>query len=327
MGDSACLQHHAASYGLRVDTTQAKDKICKRLFRHRRLVADLLRVHVSGRWVREVDFRTLRLMPTEFVGRAGDRRFGDVLWVASLRDGRQVMVMIEIQSVVDSDMAARMAAYVGMVYESLTPAARGTNDRYPAIFPLVVYTGNAEWRAADDLRDVADPVHDLAGHIAGRRYVRLDLGLLPRDDLQNDRLSVLAQLTGGRSLSDMVPVLSKAAHGDDWWGAVPEGIRVDCATKKERERESAGQDIPPQAYLTFIDLRTIIEKNWQTFGSLMEDISGRKGKRSATSWMVEVNELRNRWAHPIKQRFVETAPMSISRLQGYLQALQTVHTP
>ena len=105
-----------------------------------------------------------------------------------------------------------MAACVGMVYESLTPAARGTNDRYPAIFPLVVHTGNAEWNAAGDLRDVADPVHDLAGHIAGRRYVRLDLGQPPRDDLRNDRLSVPAHLTGGRSLSDMVRVLSKAAQ-------------------------------------------------------------------------------------------------------------------
>lgn len=195
-----------------MDTTQAKDKICKRLFRHRRLVEDLLRTHVPGRWVRQVDFRTLRPMPTEFVSRTGDRRFGDVLWLARLRDGRQVMVTIEIQSNVDSDMAARMAAYVGMVYESLTPAARGTNDRYPAIFPLVVHTGTAEWNAADNLRDVADAIPGLAGHIAGRRYMRLDLGLPPRDDLRNDRLSVLAHLTGGRSLSDMVRVLSKAAQ-------------------------------------------------------------------------------------------------------------------
>ena len=173
-------------------------------------------------------------MPTEFLNRAGDRRFGDVLWLASLRDGRQVMVMIEIQSDVDSDMAARMAAYTGMVYESLTPAARGTNDRYPAIFPLVVHTGDAEWNAADSLGDVADSVPGLAGHIAGRRYVRLDLGLLPRDDLRNDRLNVLAYLTGGRSLSEMVPVLSKAAEwlrdGDvedqSLFGAYQDWVRV-----------------------------------------------------------------------------------------------------
>ena len=194
-----------------MDATQAKDKVCKRLFRHRRLVEDLLRAHVPGRWVRQLDFGTLRLMPTEFVGRAGDRRFGDVLWLTGLRDGRQVMVMIEIQSDVDRDMAARMAAYTGMVYDSLTPDVRGSTDRYPAIFPLVVYTGDADWTATDSLRDVADPVPGLAVYIAGRRYTRLDLNRRPRDDVFNNRLSVLAQLTGGRSLSDMVPVLARTA--------------------------------------------------------------------------------------------------------------------
>ncbi len=128
-------------------------------------------------------------------------------------------------------------------------------------------------------------------------------------------------------LFDKIVKALETTHGDDWWSAVPENIRVECATKMERERESAGQDIPAHAYLTFIDLRTIIEKNWSTFGSLMENISGRQGKRPATSWMVEVNEFRNRWAHPIKQRFVQTAPVSTSRLQGYLQALQADQTP
>ena len=173
-------------------------------------------------------------MPTEFISRAGDRRFGDALWVASLRDGRQVMVMIEIQSDVDSDMAARMAAYVGMVYESLTPAARGTTGRYPAIFPLVVHTGNSEWNAADNLGDLADPVPDLAGHVAGRRYVRLDLGALAREDLRNDRLGVLAQLSDGRPLAHKVAVLRKAeewlrdgdAEDHSLFGAYQDWVRV-----------------------------------------------------------------------------------------------------
>lgn len=215
-----------------MDATQAKDKVCKRLFRHRRLVEDLLAGHIPSRWIRQVDFGTLRPMSTEFVNRAGDRRFGDVLWAASLRDGRQVMVMIEIQSGVDADMAARMTAYTGMVYDSLTPAARGATDRYPAIFPLVVHTGNADWTAKDSLRDVADPVPGLAVYVAGRRYTRLDLDRLPRDDLLHNRFSVLARLTGGRSLSEMVPVLSKTA---DW-------LRRDGGDAEDRKLFAAYQD-------------------------------------------------------------------------------------
>ena len=247
-----------------MDATQAKDKVCKRLFRRRRLVEDLLRGHVSGRWVRHVDFGTLRPMPTEFINRAGDRRFGDALWLASLRDGRQVMVMIEIQSGVDRDMAARMTAYTGMVYESLAPASRGAQDGYPAIFPLVVYTGNADWTAPDSLRDVAAPVPGLAVYVAGRRYTRLDLGRLPRDDLSNNRFSVLARLTGSRSPSDMVPVLSKATG----W------LRRDGEDEEDRKLLAAYQDwvrvLLPQFGMPVTDPDTDVLLSW---GELMDGLT------------------------------------------------------
>ena len=94
--------------------------------------------------------------------------------------------------------------------------------------------GKSEWNVADNLRDLADPVPDLAGHIAGRRYARLDLRLLRREDLGNDRLGVLAQLTGGRSLAHMVAALRKAAEwlrgGDaedhSLFGAYQDWVRV-----------------------------------------------------------------------------------------------------
>ena len=202
-----------AFYLSTVDATQLKDKVCKRLFRHRALVADLLRGYVPGRWVRGIDFATLRRMPTEYVGRGGRSRFGDGLWLAGLRDGRQVMPMVEVQSGPDPAMAARMAAYVGMAYESLTPAARGPGGRYPAVLPMVVYTGRTQWTAAAALRDQVDPVEGLAGYVAGRRYERLDLCTVAEDDpRERNRLAVLSQLTGGRSLADMVEVLAAAAR-------------------------------------------------------------------------------------------------------------------
>ena len=195
-----------------MDAAQLKDKVCKRLFRHRTLVADLLRGYVPGRWVRGIDFATLRQMPAEYVGRGGLGRFGDGLWLARLRDGRQVMAMVEVQSGPDPAMAARMAAYVGMAYESLTPAARGPRGRYPAVLPMVVYTGRARWTAAAALRDLVDPVAGLAGYVAGRGYRRLDLCSLAEDDpRERNRLAVLSRLTGRRSLAGMVEVLRPAA--------------------------------------------------------------------------------------------------------------------
>ncbi|MCE2424435.1 MAG: Rpn family recombination-promoting nuclease/putative transposase [Pseudomonadales bacterium] len=120
-----------------MDTWQTKDQVGKRLFRHRRLVRDMLLQHVAGNWIQDAEFGSLRPMSTEYLSRAGHRRFGDMLWTVQLVDGRQVLVMLEIQSGVDQDMAARMCAYTGILYESLTPAARGVSGRYPAVLPLV----------------------------------------------------------------------------------------------------------------------------------------------------------------------------------------------
>ena len=114
-------------------------------------------------------------------------------------------------------------------------------------------------------------------------------------------------------------------HGSDWWFSVPQNIRVQCATR--REEEAKGEEIPLHAYLTFIDLRTIIEKNWTIFGPLMESISGMQGKRAATRWLVDLNELRRTWAHPIKQRFVPAVSVQSSELQAYLQRLQATAAP
>ena len=93
----------------------------------------------------------------------------------------------------------------------LLPAARGPGDRYPALLPIEVHTGKEAWNAGADLRRLVDPVAGLDDCVAGPRYVRLDLCTAARDDPLKDRLGVLARLTGGSSLPEMVAVLSTAA--------------------------------------------------------------------------------------------------------------------
>ena len=203
---------HLAATLSRMDATQAKDKVGKRMFRHRRLVADMLVHYVPGRWVRRIDVGTLRPMPTEYVNRSGDRRFGDALWLSQLHDGRQVMLIVELQSSGDPNMAARMAAYAGMVYESLTADAKGPDGRYPGLLPLVVYTGGDAWGAADSLRALVDRIDGLAHHVAARCYRRIDLCRLAEHDArQTNRLDFLVRLTASASLSHTVAILKAAA--------------------------------------------------------------------------------------------------------------------
>ena len=160
-----------AFYLSTMDAAQLKDKVCKRLFRHRTLVADLLRGYVPGRWVRGIDFATLRQMPAEYVGRGGLGRFGDGLWLARLRDGRQVMAMVEVQSGAGPGHGGADGGLRG--HGLREPDAPPPGDRAGAIRRCCRWSstrGRARWTAAAALRDLVDPV---GGPRGLRRRARL----------------------------------------------------------------------------------------------------------------------------------------------------------
>jgi hypothetical protein len=109
----------------------------------------------------------------------------------------------------------------------------------------------------------------------------------------------------------------KTSFGERWWTeGIPETIRVQCVTRREQEGE--GESLPPEAYLMLIDFRDIVRKHWGLCGSTMEQIAEAHGKDTATHWIVELNEMRKVWAHPIKQAF---RPVEIGRF-AKLRALR-----
>ena len=107
----------------------------------------------------------------------------------------------------------------------------------------------------------------------------------------------------------------KETFGDDWWNSgVPESIRIQCVTR--REQETTSRTVPPEAYMTLIDFRDIMRKNWSLCSGRCVDISGVSGKEKATSWLVELNEGRKLWAHPIKRIFKPFEPAGILQLKS-----------
>ena len=93
----------------------------------------------------------------------------------------------------------------------------------------------------------------------------------------------------------------KVKYGaESWWAdGVPLSSRKQCAARREEE----GATAPVEAYLNLVDLRDVAKNNWDTFGPGMERMSGAQGKDRATQWIVDLNEIRKLWAHPIKQQF------------------------
>lgn len=111
-------------------------------------------------------------------------------------------------------------------------------------------------------------------------------------------------------------------YGEKWWTkGVKDTIRVKCATTQEHEGED--DSIPKWGYLTLIDIKAIIEGNWNLFSAVMEEVSHSQGKAKATSWITYINEKRKLWAHPLKQRFISIDPSDISKIKEFQSRLRS----
>jgi hypothetical protein len=157
----------------------AHDNAYKNIFSHRQVVADLLTGFVGEDWVRAVDVDTLDKCNSSYVSDDLRDRQDDIVW--RVRRGDEVAyvyLLLEFQSNIDAWMALRIMVYVGLLYQDLIKAGEvASPGQLPAVFPIVIYNGEAAWSAR---RDVADLVEALPGALTAYRpslrYHLLDEG-------------------------------------------------------------------------------------------------------------------------------------------------------
>ncbi len=174
------------------------DAAYKLLFSHRRMVADLLRGFVPDGAPLGFDFNTLEPLPASHVGRALERRDGDLIWRLRARaapdDGWvYVLVLLEFQSGVDRRMALRVLTYTGLAWEGLLRGGKGSGSDarptapLPPVIPFVVYNGSPLWTAPLDVSDlVARTAPALARLQPTNRYVLLDMQRVAIDHVPKD---------------------------------------------------------------------------------------------------------------------------------------------
>jgi hypothetical protein len=147
------------------------DALYHRLFSHPGLVAQLLRDFVGGTWLAELDLEGMERLNTKFHADIGQRREGDMIWRIPRRDGDRnyrrdgdgsyrrdgedsyLVLLLEFQSTSDHYMAVRVLTYAGLLWQQLVREQRlPAHGRLPPILPVVLYNGDARWRAPVALR-------------------------------------------------------------------------------------------------------------------------------------------------------------------------------
>ena len=193
------------------ETTPGNDPIYKRLYAFPEMVEDLLRSLFPPEMLGAVDWPSLGRLPASYVGDDFRQRHGDAVWRVRLRPegGREewlyVLVLLEFQSTTDEIMALRVLQYTAMLYQELVRgspqpgSARGLPlarkgavkaGELPPVLPVVLYNGDAEWRATTEVRElIADPGPNLAPYQPSQRHVVLDERRVSADDKRLHRFT------------------------------------------------------------------------------------------------------------------------------------------
>ena len=154
------------------------DETYKLIFSQRAAVEELVRYFVAEDLAAELDFDTLKALPTDRISGGLVQRQMDLLWKIRFHGSwLYLLVLLEFQSENDHFMALRILTYICLTYEELVRRSElKAGDRLPPVLPVTVYNGQARWRAATDISELIAPVSPpLPRYRPRARYLLLDL--------------------------------------------------------------------------------------------------------------------------------------------------------
>ncbi len=139
-----------------------RDNSYKRLFSNPEMVRDLFIGFVDEPWVADINFDTLEHMQGHYVTDDLRVRENDIIWRVNVKgQSVYVYILLEFQSGVDKFMAVRMMGYLALLYQDLIHRGNLTaSGQLPPVFPIVLYNGQAKWRAK---RSIIDLIADIPG--------------------------------------------------------------------------------------------------------------------------------------------------------------------
>ena len=108
-----------------------------------------MRDFISGDLADELDFKTLKLMPTVFQKHGQTERRGDLIWRLKWRDGSPCLlaILLEFQSTIDKKMLCRLLEYATLFLEQTLDDDKSKGLSLPQILPIVLYNGAKPWSA------------------------------------------------------------------------------------------------------------------------------------------------------------------------------------
>ncbi len=195
-----------------MDERDRLDTGYQHLFSHPRMVHDLLRGFLPEEWTGWLDPTTLERRDG---GSPADRPESALVWRLRWQGGSDwVYLLLKPQTEADPFTALRLELDRGLLYRALLRRRRGVALRLPAVLPVVLYSGEVEWNAPRDARELFLPlVPALQRHVPSTRYQVLDTAntAIPRQAGEDNLVSLLCAFERSRTAAAVDPLLERLA--------------------------------------------------------------------------------------------------------------------
>ena len=128
----------------------------KKLFSNRTIFRQLIETFVNQEWVHSLDFDNCEPLNKSFISEHYKETESDLIYKIQFQDREvYIYILIEFQSTVDPFMALRVLNYITNFYMDFLVNNRDVK-KLPAVFPIVLYNGEARWTAPVNLSELIE---------------------------------------------------------------------------------------------------------------------------------------------------------------------------
>ena len=159
----------------------------KKLFSNRTIFRQLIETFVNQEWVHSLDFDTCEPLDKSFISEHYKETESDLIYKIQFQDREvYIYILIEFQSTVDPFMALRVLNYITNFYMDFLVNNKSVK-KLPAVFPIVLYNGEARWTAPVNLSELIEQTPPLGAFALDFQYFLIAENQYSQEALLNIR--------------------------------------------------------------------------------------------------------------------------------------------
>jgi len=193
------------------------------LFSNKEAFISFIKDCVKADWADDIDEESLRRSPKSYVLPDFKRKQADVVYEGELKkSGRKVIffILLENQSRIDYRMNYRLLLYIVEIlreyYNSADVNERKRKEfKFPAVFPIVFYTGSGKWTTPLNLKEMFDGYENFGEYLLNFNYVLVEAKGYDDERVKNFRSKLLKVMMMFERSGEFIEALETAKKYKD----------------------------------------------------------------------------------------------------------------